>query len=320
MDAITHVLIAHAAALGVLLLWRKQGAHPMAAAAGAAALAPDLDVLLSPLTLFEPLYFLGHRGATHSIVGAPLSALAFLGILHALSRRFDRLRMFRWRRSFLWAALWGGWSHLVLDVVTRQGVVPLWPLTDARFSLEWFYYLMWWLAPISLFGLWQRYRGKWGDRGYLRLVAVVVALVVIVGGVRLVGKPDGEHVYSTPSSFEWLVADHHDNGSWSVRLVRGDQVLDAAWYVPDVPPEAELAVTAARATLAHRAFLLDGTGPYIARAEPAPGGWNITIVDAVARFQIRDLPPFVPARWVEHVGIFDATVTSEGVRVHHAGR
>lgn len=320
MDAITHVLLAHAAAFTAVTLWRRKGARAFAAAAGAAALAPDLDVFLAPLTLFEPLYFLGHRGATHSLVGAPLAGLAFLAILHPLAGRFRRLAIFRWRRGFALAALWGGWSHLLLDVVTRQGVVLAWPLNDIRYSVEWFYYLIWWLAPISLFGMWQRYRGKWSDRGYLRLVAVVLALIVIVGGVRLTGKPDGEHVYSTPSEFEWIVAEAHDNGSWNIRLVRGDASIDGQWYVPAVPIGSELAVMAARETLAYRAFLMDGTGPYVATAVPAPGGWNVTILDAVARFQMRELPAFVPSKWFDDIGVFNATVTAQGVTVHSAGR
>ncbi len=318
MDAITHVLLAHAAA--IIVVRRRVGGPALAAAAGASALAPDLDVLLAPLTLFEPLYFLGHRGATHSIVGAPLSALAFLWVLSRLGRRFQRLEIFQWRRSFWWAALWGGWSHLALDGITRQGVVMLWPLSDMRFSLELFFYLIWWLAPISLFGMWQRYRGRWSNRGYLRTVAVVCALILIVGGVRLSGRPDGEHVYATPSDFEWTVAEEHANGTWELTSVRWGEVRDQAWYPSVVPDEAGLAVAAAMETIAFRAFKMDGTAPFVPSAEPAPGGWNVTIIDVVARFQIRDPPRFIPEDWLEDIGVFEATVTSRGVDVHRAGR
>ncbi len=320
MDAITHVLLAHALALLVVRAMRARAPHALAAAAGAAALAPDLDVFLAPLTMFPQLYFLSHRVATHSLIGAPAAALLFLLVLDRASRRFQRFALFRWRRGFLWAGLWGAWSHLLLDIVTRQGVVLFWPVSDARMSLEWFFYIIWWLAPFSLLGMVQRYRGKWRDVGYLRLVAVVVVVLLVVGGVRLAGRPSGDHVYATQSAFEWVVADEHENGSWSVHLVRGDATLDQTWYVPDVPEDAELAVVAARQSLAYRAFVVEGTGPFIAQAEPAPRGWNVTIVDAVARFQTRDLPGFVPERWVKDVGLFRATVGPQGVQVHSAGR
>ncbi len=323
MDLVTHVLFAAAAVLAACA-WRRglrgldDRATALAAAAAAAALAPDLDAFLAPLSLWHPLYFLQHRGATHSLLGAPLAGLATVWALGRLSRRWKRLWAWRWRPGFPAAILFGSWSHLLLDGVAHHGVPALWPFVDRAYSLEVYYWIVWWLAPVSLVPLVLRWRGRWSNLRVLQAGAVVLVVLVVLAGVRLAARPDvgadGE-VYSQNSPFEWVRAHREPNGTWRLELVRGPAILDRAWYEASVAGEAGSAVDDVRATLAYRGFVMASTGPLVARAEPGPGGWNVTIIDALQRFEVRQAPTWAPERYVEQAGILEARVTADGVRI-----
>lgn len=323
VDVVTHVLAGYVVALGVALgvgrlraRWgAAQDTAAWAAVAGAAALAPDLDVLFIPLTLVDALYPLQHRGATHSVLGAPVVALLFVLALGAAGRRWPRLEVFTWRRDLVVPLLIGAWSHLLLDVITHQGAPLAWPLSEDRTSLEVYYWIIWWLAPFSFVPLWMRYRGRWDDRRVVQAAAVVVAIVLVVGAVRLAAKPDGEHVYATRDPLEWAVATAHGNGTWQMELVRGGRALETRWYEPEVPAGAQDAVDAVLATHAYRGFRFDSTAPHVAQAEPRPGGWNVTVLDIVQRFEADTGPDWLPDRWKEDAGRLEATVIDGEVRV-----
>jgi inner membrane protein len=97
----------HALALALLLLWLRF--DYVAVAAGiVGALLPDIDTEKSLLGRFISVGRFGHRTATHSLLALALSGL---GVWFPLGRAF-----------FL-----GYLSHLILDMLTPQGITLLYP-------------------------------------------------------------------------------------------------------------------------------------------------------------------------------------------------
>lgn len=323
MDAATHVLVAFALAA---VAARAAGAVGAAGAAGRqwgpvaglAAFAPDLDVVFAPLLWFDVLYPLQHRGATHSIVGAPIMALVVLAAAGALARRHARLEAFRWRRGHWVPLLLGAWSHLLLDAVTHQGTPLLWPVTEARWSLEVYYWIIWWLAPFSLLPLWLRWRGRWGDRRVVQAATLVLVVVLALGALRLAERPDGT-VYAQRDPFDWLVASQQGNGTWRVDLVEHGETTITRWYVPEVPAGAGGAVALVQETDAYRGFRFSSTAPHVVTAQPAGQGWDVTVVDIVQRFQATTAPPWAQEHLLKDAGILRAHVDGTRVEVDRPG-
>ncbi len=114
-----HVATAPASDVG----WRRRTAITVAA-----AIAPDLDLLLKPLGLAV------HQGASHS-VGAALLAGAAVAAGAAL---------LRWPRALaLGLAATLGWSsHIALDLLNLDthppiGLMALWPFTEGYYKVPW---------------------------------------------------------------------------------------------------------------------------------------------------------------------------------------
>jgi inner membrane protein len=122
MDPLTHALA------GATIAWAASGARLGRRAllvGGAAALLPDLDVLIrsadDPLLAIEH-----HRGFTHSLVFAPvggaLTALLLGGKAH--------------RRRAVLAGILAWLSHALLDAATTYGTQLLWPFSRLRTGLD----------------------------------------------------------------------------------------------------------------------------------------------------------------------------------------
>jgi membrane-bound metal-dependent hydrolase YbcI (DUF457 family) len=114
-----HVATAPASDLG----WRRRTAITVAA-----AIAPDLDLLLKPFGLAV------HQGASHSIGAAVLAGVA-VALLAAV---------LRWPRApTLGLAAFLGWSsHVVLDLLNLDthppiGLMALWPFTEGYYKVPW---------------------------------------------------------------------------------------------------------------------------------------------------------------------------------------
>lgn len=113
-----------------------------------AAEFPDTDLVYSgPLVGMGPLgYLLHHRGHTHTLVWATLSALALWWVARWWVRRgaghAGRGGAADGLTPPLWLAMAGTWSHLLLDWTNSYGVHPFWPLDnrwlygDAVFIVE----------------------------------------------------------------------------------------------------------------------------------------------------------------------------------------
>jgi len=96
-----------------------------------AAMAPDLDVLISSTT--DPLLALEfHRHFTHSLFFIPIGALICSLVLHPLLGRRWRLPF---KQTFIWCLL-GYATHALLDGCTSYGTQLLWPLSDQRFAWD----------------------------------------------------------------------------------------------------------------------------------------------------------------------------------------
>jgi inner membrane protein len=89
-------------------------------------LFPDLDGKLS---------FLVHRGVTHTLWFAlAVGALCVLVVASSLVRRPRRQAL----RGALWAFFLGAFAvvaHLLADVINPWGVMPVYPVSDALYSL-----------------------------------------------------------------------------------------------------------------------------------------------------------------------------------------
>lgn len=139
----THWVIGAASWLGILALAPETFSHSPAvlfggtAIAAVIALAPDIDTkgsmaskALGPVTgalswLIRSL-FGGHRKITHSILGWVLIVAGAF----ALSK---------FAHFPLWveAALAAGWaSHILSDMLTREGCPLLWPLSESKMGIH----------------------------------------------------------------------------------------------------------------------------------------------------------------------------------------
>jgi membrane-bound metal-dependent hydrolase YbcI (DUF457 family) len=333
VDVATHLLVPYAAALVALGFWRRDapGDRPRAAVAavfGIAGFAPDLDGLVDPLSeLFGPLYWLQHRGVSHTLVGAPIFALATLGMLVLGARLWPRrMSLFAWRPALVPAAVLGSFTHLLLDGVTYGGVPLWWPFAHGRVTFPLFHWLVGWLLPISAIPLVAHGLGRLSRRRVVQAGALVVALLVVVGGVRLWARPwdeaEGARVYSTGSELEWVVATPLPNGTWELVLVRGEARSRPAWFADAVPPEAAEAVERAKDTHAYRGFLLGSFGPVVTSASRmAEGSWNVTFTDAAQRYEALFLDPrWTPAESPEEWGYVSVAVAPDGgARALHRG-
>lgn len=140
-----------------------------------AAELPDIDLVYSgPLVGLGNLgYLLHHRGHTHTIVFAILSAVLLWWIALAFLNRTPDPDNLKWRLPLLALALTGTLSHLALDFTNSYGVHPFWPLNnqwvygDAVFIVEpW----LWVVAiPPLLLG-----RRRWWSRAVLSLLLVII--------------------------------------------------------------------------------------------------------------------------------------------------
>jgi inner membrane protein len=117
---------------------KTQAQAPMAESLGTvgiigalAAMAPDLDVLISSAT--DPLLALEfHRHFTHSLLFIPLGAFLCSLVLHPLLGRRWSLA---YQQTFI-VCLLGFATHALLDGCTTYGTQLLWPLTDKRFAWD----------------------------------------------------------------------------------------------------------------------------------------------------------------------------------------
>ncbi|MBW2526784.1 MAG: metal-dependent hydrolase [Deltaproteobacteria bacterium] len=136
MDTFTQAALG--AAVGQAGFSRKLGRHAVWVGALLGAL-PDFDIVSRAFGPWAGIVH--HRGATHSLLFAPLVAPLLGYVLWRLldvrrakrdGREPDRGRMPRWMHLSFWALI----THPLLDWCTSYGTQLGWPLTDARFAID----------------------------------------------------------------------------------------------------------------------------------------------------------------------------------------
>jgi len=124
MDNLTHTLIGLSLSRAGLNRYYARATPLLLVAAN----APDCDVVTAVRGGF--FYFTCHRGYTHSLLGAPVLALALALVFCALDRSLRKLP------AAFALALAGVASHLLLDWTNTYGVRFLLPFSSRWFSLD----------------------------------------------------------------------------------------------------------------------------------------------------------------------------------------
>jgi len=125
MDPLTQVALG--AAIGTVTIGRKVGARRGAVFGGVVAEMPDIDVFFPSATPLDA--FVGHRGATHSIIMCALATPLFGELLARLDRRLQGHRGLVYGMAFLALS-----THAILDAFTTYGTRLLWPFSDRAVS------------------------------------------------------------------------------------------------------------------------------------------------------------------------------------------
>lgn len=153
----THLTLGLAAGLGIGMVTHATlpEATGLALIGAVAALLPDIDHPKSQLRQklgvagHVGLFWLSHRGLTHTLLFAVLVAVATMLFIP---------------NTIGWAIVAGYTSHLVGDAVTRRGIPLLWPLSGQPF------FLLPRLLRIST--------GGWIERGVWLLCLVAIGVML----------------------------------------------------------------------------------------------------------------------------------------------
>lgn len=315
MDLFTHFAVPY------LVMWALGRPQAERLAAGLGGYAPDLDVLTGWVGLLGPEWELfGHRGVSHSLLGAPLYALGAMMLL-ALppwERRWPRMAVWRFTPRLVAIAMLASLTHLALDFLTVWGVPLLFPWSLERFSLNGFFYGVLPAMGVSGYLVWRLARGTAGEAVLRRCAVALVVVFVVVGAVRYASRPDVEGAESVqPGNMEWQWRTYERvEEGWKVTWWSFGRPTMDRLYLETLPTDAagEAALARARDTAEYRAFRLYAYGPEAVEVEVEATGdaWNVTFVDLLARAQ-SDGARFRVAEWDE--GTLRLRVDAAGVQV-----
>ena len=136
MDFFTHLVI------GIVLgrLFSKDSNKQKAIALG--SILPDFDIFLAWIPSISPnFYILSHRGLFHSFL-ALLFMFPFIVLLLNKILMYNRLESIKEELniqittiSYIYGII-GSYIHLFMDLLNPQGIAPLIPLSDQRYTLS----------------------------------------------------------------------------------------------------------------------------------------------------------------------------------------
>jgi len=277
LDVLTHGFLPFAAATWL----RRPKRERVAAAIG--GFAPDLDTSWAWVAGLNPhLYPLGHRGASHTLIGAPLMALLLVGIVGLLGRRWARLRVGSLPKIAP-ALLLGAFSHLLLDALTITGVPLLWPFSLARYTLNWFFFSVPYMFVVALV-LWiPVWRGKASERWTKIGSLVLVGVMIVAGGVRLASYPrdvaPNERVTPGASDWTWILTRRNETGVIAQGVSWGHRGEPVFFGEPN-RTVAQDAIDRCLRSDDSIAWRWGQWGEAVADATADPrGGWNVTMRD-----------------------------------------
>lgn len=318
MDLFTHFVIPFA----LLAALRRPMAERLAAGIG--GWAPDFDTVLAwTRYVDERLYFLGHRGVSHSAIGAPLFALVVLALvcLPVWRRKWPKMAVWRFTLPTVLIAMAASYTHLVLDYLTIWGIPLVYPWGLERYSVNWFFYsvsaallVSGWIVVKLWRGIWK---DTWNDRTLWKGMAVLAAVFVVAGAVRYATHPDVPHgPFTQPGNWEWQWTTYSRNGTgWTIGWWSFGELQGTRHYNESLPrtAEGEAAVARARETLAYTHFRLYGWGPFLVQTEErGNGSWNVTFVDLTRRAQVDQSGGWFPR--LADYGYLRFEVTPQSVR------
>lgn len=313
MDLFSHFVLPY------LAVWALRRPARERIAAGIGGVAPDMDAFTAPLGLLhDSIWFVGHRGLSHSLIGAPLYALVVAGVLTLpwWGRRWPRLAALRFTPAMLAVALLSSYSHLALDGITMWGVPLVFPFSLERWSVDWYFYSVAWAIPVSGAFLWLLWR-RAPDARLKQAGVLLVAVLVLSGVVRAAYRPDvDDAVRVIPNGMEWQWASVHERaGGYEVRTWSwGAEEKGELFPVTRLDGQgARDAVQRARDSDLGKGFLLYAGWPVAVEVEATEGGaWNVTFTDVMRRAQMVD------ARWpwraIEDYGRLGLVVDEASVR------
>jgi inner membrane protein len=183
---------------------------------------PDADLVYAgaSLGMGKLGYLLHHRGHTHTILFALLSAALVWGIVMMLRRD---LRAPPFRNALLTLAVCGTLSHILLDYTNNYGVHPFWPVVNRWFYGDSVFIVEPWLWIVSIPPLLFFYRG-WISRSLLGLLlAIIVAAAWLIGMVGTLVA-----VLLTAGAVTWLFGQRLMNDRTRIAAAAG------VWIVVEV--------------------------------------------------------------------------------------
>jgi membrane-bound metal-dependent hydrolase YbcI (DUF457 family) len=338
VDVFSHFLIPFAGALVFLGLWRRpptggiqmmKWRHKLALAIvfGVGGVAPDLDGLYGWLRHTDGFYWLQHRGFSHSLIGAPLHGMIGAGLVALAARLYpQRLSWLRWRRSYLLVGALGGLTHLVLDGITYGGIPLFYPLSNERYTIPIYSWLLIWVAPLAAGTILLFLTGKASPRRVIQITAIILVFMIINAGVRLENRPiiqEDEQAFPRSSYREWIVLTPDPDGEgWFTQLHVDGHPQEPQWHNQShIAPGSERAVETAKATNAYKGLHLNVFGPIITETTiHEEGGWTINFTAIVPRFDALNDPPWTPTHPEVHEwGLLIMHVEADQVEVIRHG-
>ncbi|TLZ62940.1 MAG: metal-dependent hydrolase [Methanobacteriota archaeon] len=274
MDWFTHIFAA--VAIGIALGSRRK----VLLAIAFGAMAPDLDALLTPVTLVAPqLWFLDHR-------------------TFRLWRRVFRVDIsLPMDRTVVLPIFAGVLLHILMDLLTIQGPALFTPFSATRFQLDWFYFVD--IAPLAISSplvvltLWKLGSPKLRTR----VIAVLLVAVLATGAWRGITKTavesanPGAAIVPTQNPQTWWTWRELANGTIEIRLAEAGRA--AALYRATFPllqvngssQGLERARTAAESTIDFTAFMLNAYAVALNATLGPDGYWWLGYFDPVRRAQ-----------------------------------
>ncbi|HWG92444.1 MAG TPA: metal-dependent hydrolase [Candidatus Thermoplasmatota archaeon] len=320
MDLFTHFMLPYF----IMMALRRPQAERLAAGLG--GWAPDFDTALAWTTwVSDDLYFLGHRGLSHSLLGAPIFAFVVMGLVSIpyWRRLSPRMEVWRFTPRLVLIAMAASYTHLWFDWLTIWGIPAFYPWAVERVSLNWFFYSVNLAFLVSGYLVYRLARGTWNDRVMWKGAAFFVAAFAISGAVRYATYPEdtgADQIH--PGNFEWRFTTYTYNETlpgWEIGQYNLGKLQRTRAYNETIPENAtrDNVVATVKASDEWWRWALYAYGPHVFQVEErGDGSYNVTVLDLLRRSQTDDAPGWFPR--IRDYGTLRVVVDGDDVRPRDA--